>query len=126
MRAIDTNVLVRLITRDDPEQPARAEDFVARGAWVSQLVLAETTWVLESVYELAPQRIATALEMLLDHEHIALQGSEGIRAALQDFKKKPKLGFSDCLIVHLARKAGHIPLGTFDKALSKIEGAKRL
>ena len=53
MRAVDTNVLVRLITRDHPKQVTAAESFVARGAWVSHLVLAETLWVLESVYEQA-------------------------------------------------------------------------
>ncbi|HEX6160664.1 MAG TPA: hypothetical protein VF111_10890 [Thermoanaerobaculia bacterium] len=42
MRAVDTNVLVRLITRDDPSQVKVAEEFVAKGAWVSHLVLAET------------------------------------------------------------------------------------
>ena len=52
MRAVDTNVLVRLIVRDDPAQVDRAEAFVARGAWVSLLVLAETIWVLKSVYGL--------------------------------------------------------------------------
>ena len=45
MRAVDTNVLVRLIVRDDPEQVDRAEAFVAQGAWVSLLVLAEAVWV---------------------------------------------------------------------------------
>ncbi len=42
MRAVDTNVLVRLVARDDPTQVAAAENFVARGAWISHLVLAET------------------------------------------------------------------------------------
>ena len=46
MRAVDTNVLVRLVTRDDPKQVTAAESFVARGAWVSQLVLAETLCIL--------------------------------------------------------------------------------
>ena len=52
MRAVDTNVLVRLIVRDDSGsgQVEKAEAFVAQGAWVSQLVLAETVWVLEFVY----------------------------------------------------------------------------
>lgn len=49
MRAVDTNVLVRLITRDDAKQTAAAEAFVERGAWVSLLVLAEATWVLGTV-----------------------------------------------------------------------------
>lgn len=52
MRAVDTNVLVRLVTRDDPKQVAAAESFVHRGAWVSTLVLMEATWVLTAVYDL--------------------------------------------------------------------------
>ena len=67
MRAVDTNVLVRLSTREDPKQVALAEAFVAAGAWVSHLVLAETTWVLSSVYELEASKIAAAVEMILNH-----------------------------------------------------------
>ena len=52
MRAVDTNVLVRLATRDDAQQTAAAEAFVAAVAWVSQLVLMEALWVLVSVYGL--------------------------------------------------------------------------
>jgi predicted nucleic-acid-binding protein len=49
MRAVDTNVLVRLVTRDDPGQALQADTFVEKGAWVSVLALAEATWVLGSV-----------------------------------------------------------------------------
>src|SRR5438270_521369 len=52
MLAVDTNVLVRLIVRDDPSQVRVAEEFVSKGAWVSHPVLAETVWVLDSVYGL--------------------------------------------------------------------------
>ena len=46
MRAVDTNVLVRLLARDDAKQATAAEAFVNPGAWVSHLVLVETVWVL--------------------------------------------------------------------------------
>ena len=75
MRAVDTNVLVRLITRDDARQAASADAFVEKGAWVSVLALAEATWVLATVYE---------------------------------------------------RNAVHLPLGTFDRGLGKIEGTQKL
>ena len=52
MRAVDTNVLVRLITRDDARQATAAESYVTPGGWVGHLVLAETTWVLSAVYGL--------------------------------------------------------------------------
>lgn len=126
MLAVDTNVLVRLVTRDDTRQVAAAEAFVARGAWVSHLVLAETTWVLSSVYDISPKGIATAVDMLLNHKHISLQEPDVVAEALARFRKKPSLGFSDCMVLEVARKAGHLPLGTFDSALGKLDGAQAL
>jgi predicted nucleic-acid-binding protein len=126
MRAVDTNVLVRLATRDDPPQTATAETFIAGGAWVSHLVLAEAMWVLATVYELRPEKIALAVEMLLNHRELTLQDADTVVAALENFQQRPQLGFSDCLILEIARKAGHLPLGTFDRELSKLEGARRL
>lgn len=126
MLAVDTNVLVRLITRDDPKQVAAADAFVAKGAWISHVVLAETSWVLSSAYELPAAKVAVAVEMLLNHRNLAVQDPDVVAAALATFRSKPALGFSDCLVLEIARKAGHLPLATFDKALSKLEGAQRL
>ncbi len=126
MRAVDTNVLVRLVTRDDARQVAAAEAFVARGAWVPHLVLAEATWVLTSVYARGPDEVATAVEMLLNHQHLTLQDSDAVAAAVERLRKRPALGFSDCLVLEVARKAGHIPLGTFDRNLAKLDGVERL
>ena len=126
MRAVDTNVLVRLLTRDDAKQVAVAEAFIVNGAWVSHLVLAETMWVLASVYDLSPAAIATAIEMLLSHKELVLQDADVVAAALVHFRKRPRLGFSDCLVLEVARKSGHLPLGTFDRGLSKLEGTQKL
>ena len=126
MRAVDTNVLVRLITRDDSRQAASAERFIDKGAWVSVLALAEATWVLASVYELNSKDLARAIEMLLHHRQLVLQDPESVAGALELFRAKPALGFSDCLMLQLARKAGHLPLGTFDRNLAKAEGAQKL
>jgi predicted nucleic-acid-binding protein len=126
MRAVDTNVLVRLITRDDSRQVVSAESFIAKGAWVSVLALAETTWVLATIYELSSRDLAKAIEMLLNHRLLVLQDPETVAAALDVFRAKPSLGFSDCLMLQLARKAGHLPLGTFDRNLAKVEGAQKL
>jgi predicted nucleic-acid-binding protein len=126
MRAVDTNVVVRLLTRDDAQQVAAAEAFVNDGAWISHLVLAEAVWVLESVYDLAHQQIVTALEMLLDHQNFTLQDSDVVTAALDRFRARSAPGFSDCLVLEIARKAGHLPVGTFDRDLAKLAGAQRL
>jgi len=126
MRAVDTNVLVRLVTRDDEKQVAAAESFISKGAWVSTLVLIEATWVLAAVYELTHPEIGTAVEMLLHHRDLTIQDSGTVAAALEHYRRRPALGFSDCLILEVARKAGHVPLGTFDRDLGKLDGAERL
>ncbi len=126
MRAVDTNVLVRLIVRDDPRQTAAAESFIAPGAWISTLALAEMSWVLASVYDFTPKTIAIAIDMLLDHQNLVIQDSDTVAAALELFRSKPVLGFSDCLMLNLARRTGHLHLGTFDRHLSRAEGAEKL
>ena len=126
MRAVDTNVLVRLVVRDDADQVRVAEEFVAAGAWVSQLVLAETMCVLDAVYERTPEQIATAVDMLLNHRQLTVQDSDVVAAAIESFRKRPSLGFSDCLVLEIARKVGNLPLGTFDRELSKLDDAVRL
>lgn len=126
MRAVDTNVLVRLLARDDPRQASAAESFVGRGAWVSHVVLVEAVWVLTSVYELEAPAIATAVEMLLNHRDLTLQDADTVAAALEQYRARPSASFSDCLVLEVARKAGHLPLGTFDRDLGKLDGAQRL
>jgi predicted nucleic-acid-binding protein len=126
MRAVDTNVLVRLVTRDERKQVVIAESFVAKGAWVSTLVLMEATWVLTAVYDLTHAEIAMVIDMLLHHRDLSIQESDIVAAALEQYRHRPALGFSDCLIRETARKAGHLPLGTFDRNLSKLDGAEGL
>lgn len=126
MRAVDTNVLLRVILRDEPRQAAAADRWVERAAWVPQLALAEATWVLASVYERSAEQVATAVEMLLNHRELSVQDADVVMAALATFRMKPALGFSDCLMLEIAKRAGHIPLGTFDRDLSKVDGAERL
>ena len=126
MRAVDTNVLVRLATRDDERQAAAAEAFVSKGAWVSHLVLAEAMWVLTSVYGLESGALATAVEMFLNHRDLTVQDSDAVAAALVHYRRKPSLSFSDCLVLEVARKAGHLPLGTFDREPGRLAGAHRL
>ena len=126
MRAVDTNLLVRLIARDNAAQAVAAEAFVAPGAWVPQIALVEAIWVLGSIYGMKPQQIAAAVEMLLSHKDLTLQDADAVAAALSHFRKRPALGFSDCLVLEASRKAGHLPLGTFDRRLGKLEGAHGL
>ena len=109
------------MARDEPRQVQRAESFVASGAWVSHLVLAETLWVMESVYGLRHGQIAAAVEMLLHHAQLTLQDSDVVAEALEYFRRAGRLAFSDALIVAIARKNGHVPLGSFDRELARLD-----
>jgi len=126
MLAIDTNILVRLVVRDDSDQVEAAEQFIRKGAWISHLVLAETLWVLDSVYELSRAQIATAVDMLLNHQELTLQDAEVVASALIHFRSRSTVDFSDCLVLAIARKAGHLPVGTFDRNFAKFSDVQRL
>jgi predicted nucleic-acid-binding protein len=126
MRAVDTNVLVRLATRDDAGQVAVAEAFIAQGAWVSHVVLVEFAWVLESVYGFERRKIAAAVALLLDQRDLVVQDADVVTNAITLLKKGIGTDFADCMILEIARKAGHLPVGTFDRALGKARGAQSL
>ena len=128
MRAVDTNVLVRLLTGDDAKQAKAALAFLATDGrvWVSQVVLVETSWVLRSVYGRSRSELGNAIETLLDHDAISLQEPDVVAAALSLFRRYPRVDFSDAMVLEIARKAGHLPVGTFDRALATAEGARLL
>lgn len=126
MRAVDTNVLVRLFVRDDPKQAEAAEDYIKSGAWVSHIALVETIWVLDSVYEKTRFEIFKMLEGLLDHKSLIIQDEAVVAEALKTFRESRGVDFSDCMMLAVARKNGHTPLGTFDTKLGRIAGAQKI
>jgi len=130
LAAIDTNVLVRIITRDHPEQAAKARAFVEAqgdtGVYVPPMVLAETAWVLERSYRWTPADILQALRItahcgsfrLDDTCHSAIELFKGVGAK--------GVGFADCLILQTAKDKHQAPLATFDLRLGTLAGAKVL
>ena len=126
MRAVDTNLLVRVLSRDDPKQATAADRYIAAGAWVSHLVLMEAVWVLGTASGLDSHKLALAIQMVLDHKDLTVEAPDTVAAALAEFRRHPRLGFADCFILEVARKAGHLPLGTFDRQLAKLEGVQKL
>ncbi|HEY5046538.1 MAG TPA: type II toxin-antitoxin system VapC family toxin [Rhizomicrobium sp.] len=126
MRAADTNVLLRALVRDDRKQAQIADAFIAEGAWVSHVVLAEAAWVLESTYSRTPHQIATIIDGLMKHAYLTIQEPEIVSHALERFRDHRGVEFADCLILSIAHKSGYLPLGTFDKRLGKLDGAAGL
>ncbi len=126
MHAVDTNVLVRLAVIDNQKQVDSAKRFIESGAWVSHLVLIEAVWVLDSYYSFTREQVSRFVETTTLHPNLRVQDADVVEAALAQFDTQKKLSFTDCLVLEIARKAGHTPLGTFDKALGKLSGAKAL
>jgi predicted nucleic-acid-binding protein len=126
MRAVDTNLLVRILARDDSKQVAAAEAFIAPGAWVSHLVLTEAMWVLGAVFKRDRRALASSIRMLLEHEALVIQDPDVVESALGHFSRRTSVGFSDCLILEVARKAGHVPIGSFDRDFAKLEGVEKV
>ena len=127
MLGIDTNVLVRYLTRDDKSQYERARRLidreVAKGEpiLVSLLVLLETEWVLRSRYELAKTDIVTAFSALLDTADLAFEDEPSVENALYSWKDSAA-DFADCLIEARNRRLGCRATATFDSRALKLPG----
>ena len=116
MIAVDTNVLVRFLVRDDAKQAARAAELI-RGheVWVSKTVLLETEWVLRSLYGFSPERLEGALRALAGLGTIFLEDEVAVAKALDWFKAG--LDFADAL--HLASAGNARQFATFDRKLAR-------
>ena len=127
MAAIDTNVLVRLVTRDDLPQYQKAQAIVEKHqpVLVTQLSVLELVWVLMSRYGLAKERVCQVVAVLIETVELNIQAPAILEAALTTWKKS-KADFADCFILETVIAASESPLGTFDKTLAKLEGCKQL
>ena len=125
MLAIDTNLIVRYLTGDHPQQSRKARALIdAEDVFVSTTVLLETDWVLRSVYRLAPIEVARALGAFAGLAHVMLEDA-ALTARALDWTVGG-MDFADAL--HLANAEGRDAMVTFDrrfaraaKMLSEIE-----
>ena len=112
MRAVDTNVIVRYLTGDDPGQSARARSVVNGGnLFVSTTVLLETEWVLRSVYGHAPEDVADALRAFSGLPGVSIENPALLAGALARVKKG--IDFADAL--YLGAAANCETMVTFDR-----------
>ncbi len=130
MIALDTNVLVRYLTQDDPNQGRKASDLIggltaAEPGFVCREVLVELVWVLERSYEFARSEIARVLEGLLSASELIIEEADDVGPILQLYETKG-FGFSDLMIRQAARRAGSDVLMTFDKKAALLDGVEVL
>jgi predicted nucleic-acid-binding protein len=117
---IDTNVLVRYLTDDEPEMVDRAERLLERECtpdrlgFINLIVLCEVVWVLRAHYRFAREQIAAAIDALLRAPLLAVEHDDLVQRALLDFRTG-KVDFADALIGLLNWRAGCEATATFDR-----------
>lgn len=122
MIGVDTNVLVRFLTADDPGQHRAALAFFSKRtpadpAFVSAVTLAETAWLLRRHYGLTADEILESLSMIIDSDDFVVEGREAVESVRSGMGKPSQL--TDFVIAQLGRKAGCSRTVTFDRSAAK-------
>ena len=128
MTGLDTNVVVRYLTHDDPVQTAKAVRVINSLAqespgFLSMVVMAELVWVLEVSYQFNKDQIEEVLEALLRSKELVIERAEIVWQALRMFSAS-SADFSDCLIERCGHAAGCHHTATFDQRAAKGAGMR--
>jgi predicted nucleic-acid-binding protein len=125
MIGLDTNILIRYLTQDDPVQSPKATYILERRlsatdpGFVSVVTMAEAVWVLDRAYGLTDQEIAAAVERILQVEVLVVENEQQVFAAMVALKQG-RGGFADALIAELGARAGCTHTLTFDKRALRL------
>jgi predicted nucleic-acid-binding protein len=125
MIGLDTNVLVRYLTQDDPTQSPRATELIERRltednpGFISVVAMTETVWVLERAYRLSNVRIAEVIERLLQTAVLVVENEAEVFAAMTVLQEGSG-SFADALIGELGDRAGCSVTLTFDQKASRL------
>ena len=120
MTGLDTNIIVRYLTQDDPVQSRKAADIIERRlsvsnpGFVSVVTTAETVWVLDRAYRFTAKEIAAAVERMLQVEVLLIQHEQQVFTAMVALKQG-RSSFSDALIAELGAHEGCNYTLTFDQ-----------
>jgi len=131
MEALDTNILVRIATRDDEAQLRKVERLMRenfsekRPAWVSIIVLTELSWVLARTYGYTRAQIAAFVGKLLNTASIRVEDHSLAGSAVNLFLNSTA-DFSDCLILARNQSRSISPTHTLDRKAAKLDGFKLL
>ncbi len=131
MIGLDTNILVRYLVRDDPEQARTARRFMESRCteetpgWIDRIVLCELVWVLEGAYGYDRGAIAEVLEHLLRTAELEFDAVERVWQALRAYRDRG-MDFADALIVFSNLDAGCEETVTFDQRMSRLAGTRLL
>ncbi|MDO9400137.1 MAG: type II toxin-antitoxin system VapC family toxin [Polaromonas sp.] len=131
MASLDTNVLVRYLVQDDDRQLGLAKKLIravlraGETLYIPITVMLELEWVLRSNFGFDKDQITNAISSLLASAELSFESEAAAEVALALYQRN-RADFADCVHVALAHAAGERPLWTFDRAASKLDGAKML
>lgn len=130
MIGLDTNVLVRFLTQDDPRQAVLANRLldglsVDNPGFVAREVLVELVWVLERAYRLPRARTAEALLALLAAAELEVEAADDVGRTLGPYRDDG-FDFADLMIAAASRRAGCGSLVTFDRKAARVAGLELL
>ncbi len=130
MIGIDTSVMLRYLTQDDPAQSKAANEVLdhlspEEPGWIGNVVLVETLWSLKKTYQFSKDQIVRIADSLLASRDIELENRDKVERALLLYRTT-RAGFSDCLITICATTAGCRKVVTFDRIAGRDLGMERL
>jgi predicted nucleic-acid-binding protein len=115
VKAVDTNIVARMLLDDDPIQSPLAHRIIGEGAFVPATVLLETAWLLGSRYGFERQAVSAYLQALIEIPSISIANYETTQWALRRFSERGDVGD----LMHLAASAGASEFVTFDRSLER-------
>lgn len=125
MIGLDTNILVRYLTQDDPVQSAKARDVIERRltdespGFVSIVAMVETVWVLERAYELTPHEIVSAVERILQTDVLVVEDEQEVFTTMIALREGQG-SFADAIIAALGARRGCSRTLTFDRKALRL------
>ena len=130
MIALDTNVLVRFLVGDDPEQARMARKLMSelteeRPGFICREVVLELAWVLERTYAIERPQIADALDGLIAAREILVETADDVASSIAAWRDGGP-GLGDRMIVAAAKRAGAQTMVTLDRKAARIPGAQLL
>jgi predicted nucleic-acid-binding protein len=127
MIGLDTNILVRYLTQDDPVQSAKAAHIIERRltegnpGFVSVVTMVETVWVLDRAYGLSDEEIAAAVERILQTDVLVVENEQEVFTAMVALREGTG-SFADAVIAGLGARAGCSYTLTFDQKALRLAG----
>jgi predicted nucleic acid-binding protein len=124
---VDSDVLVRHLVGDPPDMATRATAYLRKetGLLVTDLIFAETIYVLESFYEVARTEICEAMQSLITMKSVSIVDAPLLLRALELYEYD-RLDFAESYLVALAESTGVKKVASFDRSMDRIKSVKRI